>query len=80
MHDRFAQPAPGHRDWYAFEAMRSLPHLLTLVDRNPLSPTFGCFDREYWHYRTVDFPCGMSQEMCLPLALAWARGLPRARV
>jgi hypothetical protein len=76
MPERFAQPEPGHRDWYAFEAMRSLPHLLTLVDRNPLSPTFGCFDREYWHYRTVDFPCGMSQEMCLPLALAWAHPFP----
>lgn len=76
MSERFPQPEPGHRDWYAFEAMRSLPHLLTLVDRNPLSPTFGCFDREYWHYRTVDFPCGMSQEMCLPLALAWAHPFP----
>ncbi|MCU0692211.1 MAG: hypothetical protein MUF54_12500, partial [Polyangiaceae bacterium] len=76
MAERFPQPSPGHRDWYAFEAMRALPHILTLVDRNPLSPTFGCFDREYWHYRTVDFPCGMSQEMCLPLALAYKHPFP----
>lgn len=76
MTDRFPQPAPGHRDWYAFEALRALPRLVHLVDKNPLSDTFGCFDREYWHYRTVDFPCGMSQEMCLPLALAHAKPFP----
>jgi hypothetical protein len=47
-----------------------------MVDRNPFSPTYGCFDREFWHYRTVDFPCGMSQEFCLPLALAYRHPLP----
>src|SRR5690606_30437258 len=36
----------------------------------------GSFDRSYWHYRTMDFPCGMSQEMVLPLALAHAWDLP----
>ena len=46
------------------------------MDRDPASPTFGCFDREYWHYRTADFPCGMSQEFVLPLALAWSLDLP----
>ncbi len=74
--ERFPQPPPGHRDWYAYEALRSLPRLLTLIDRNPFSETYGCFDREFWHYRTVDFPCGMSQEMCLPLALAYAHPFP----
>ena len=47
-----------------------------MLDRNPVSPTFGCFDREYWHYRTVDFPCGMSQEMSLALAMAWSSEHP----
>jgi hypothetical protein len=47
-----------------------------MLDRNPVSPTFGCFDREYWHYRTVDFPCGMNQEMCLALAMAWSTNHP----
>ena len=67
---RFREPAPGHRDWYAFEAIRAIPRLVLLVDKNQSSRTYGCFDREFWHYRTVDFPCGMSQEMGLPLALA----------
>ncbi len=74
--ERFPQPPPGHRDWYAYEAIRALPRILTLIDRNPFSDTYGCFDREFWHYRTVDFPCGMSQEMCLPLALAYKYPFP----
>ncbi len=71
-----AQPEAGSRDWYSFEAIRALPRILQLVDRNPYSPTYGCFDREYWHYRTIDFPCGMSQEFVLALALAHATPFP----
>jgi hypothetical protein len=67
----FEQPHPGHRDWYLFEAVRGVPRILQMLDRNPLSPTYGCFDREYWHYRTADFPCGMNEEFSLVLALAW---------
>ena len=47
-----------------------------LIDQNPYSNTYGCFDRAFWHYRTMDFPCGMSQEMVLPLALVYAREYP----
>lgn len=73
---RFPQPAPGHRDWYAFEAIRALPRLILMVDKNPYSPTYGCFDRSFWHYRTMDFPCGMNQEFVLPLALAYKYEMP----
>ncbi len=61
---------------YSDEALAAIPRLLTLVDRNRYSPTYGCFDRSYWHYRTMDFPCGMSQEFCLPLALAYHHPFP----
>ena len=57
-------------------ALAEIPKLLTLLDRMPVSPTFGCFDRAYWHYRLIDFPSGMSQEFVLPLALAWSLDLP----
>lgn len=73
------QPEPGHRDWYAFEALRSLPRLLLMIDRNPYSRTYGCFDRSFWHYRTMDFPCGMNQEFVLPLALAYRHPFPHNR-
>lgn len=67
---RFREPPPGHRDWYAFEAIRAVPRIVLMIDKNRFSRTYGCFDREYWHYRTVDFPCGMNQEFGLVLALA----------
>ena len=68
-------PAPS-RDLYVQMALSYLPHLTHLVDRNPYSPTYGCFDREYWHYRTLDFPCGMSQEFVLPFALLYKNAYP----
>jgi hypothetical protein len=66
-------------DAYAWLGLRWVPRLLAMVDRNPLSPTYGCFDRQYWHYRTADFPCGMSQQFGLPLALAYSEDLPGDR-
>lgn len=51
---------------------RSLSKILTLQDRVPHSPTYGCFDRNFWHLRITDFPSGMAQEFVLPLALAYA--------
>jgi hypothetical protein len=64
------------RELFAEFALREIPKLLTLEDRNPHSPTFGCFDRNYWHYKVADFPCGMAQEFVWPLALAVETDLP----
>ncbi|HEU5321376.1 MAG TPA: hypothetical protein VFX28_11260, partial [Methylomirabilota bacterium] len=63
-------------DVYAREALRSFPKLLGLVDRNRLGPTYGCFDRQYWHYKTADFPSGMAETGALPLALAFVHRFP----
>jgi hypothetical protein len=56
-----------------------IPRLLGAMDRNPLRPTYGCLDREYWHYRTASFPSQMYQEGVLPLALAYAHPWPGNR-
>jgi hypothetical protein len=61
---------------YTDEALLYLPRLFQMVDRNLYSPTYGSFDRSYWHYRTMDFPCGMYQEFTLPLALAYKYPFP----
>ncbi len=58
--------------YYLRRVQAELPRALTLVDRDPSSSTYGCFDRNYWHYRTQDFPSGMYQELALPLAQATA--------
>ncbi len=54
---------------FAREALAQIPKILTLQDRNPHSPTYGCFDRNFWHYKIIDFPSGMAQEFVWPLAL-----------
>lgn len=47
------------------------PRVLSLLDKNPYSRTYGSLDRKYWHYKIIDFPCGMQQELILPLAYVW---------
>jgi hypothetical protein len=64
------------KDLFASEALAQIPKILTLQDRNPHSPTYGCFDRNFWQYKIIDFPSGMSQEFVLPLALAYETDLP----
>jgi hypothetical protein len=64
------------RDRFAQEALAQIPKILTLQDRNPHSPHYGCFDRNYWQYKIIDFPSGMSQEFVWPLALVYALDLP----
>lgn len=67
---------PPSKDCLIEAALLEIPKILTLLDRNAHSPTFGCFDRNYWHYRIVDFPSGMAQEFLWPLALAWSIDRP----
>ena len=64
------------RDAYVRLALPYAQRALHLLDQNPYSPTYGCFDRNYWHYRTMDFPCGMSQQMALLLALVYRHDFP----
>lgn len=39
-----------------------MARVLTQMDRDPDSPTFGCFDRNYWHYKIRDFPSAILQQ------------------
>lgn len=64
---------------YLTAALSCIPRLLGAIDRNPYRPTYGCFDREYWHYRTSSFPSEMYQEGVLPLALVYVHELPGNR-
>ena len=44
------------RKRYLHLALPYVPRILHLLDQNPYSPTYGSFDRSFWHYRTMDFP------------------------
>lgn len=61
---------------FAKNALDQIPKILTLLDRNQHSKTYGCFDRNYWHYKIIDFPSGMAQELVLPLALVYSLDIP----
>ncbi|HWB12851.1 MAG TPA: hypothetical protein VG826_26735 [Pirellulales bacterium] len=70
---------PKARERYAHAALSQMPRLLGAIDRNPFHETYGCFDRQFWHYRTAGFASEMYQEAVLPLALAYATPLPGNR-
>ena len=48
-----------------------LPQLLTNLDRDNNSPTYGCFDRHFWHYKIRDFASAILQQSALTLALVY---------
>ncbi len=56
---------------YLHVSLPCVNRLLGLLDRNPYSSTYGCFDRNYWHYKIVDFSNGRLQEASLTLALLY---------
>lgn len=64
------------KEIYLKEALRHLPRLLHLLDTNEFHKSYGCFDREYWHYKRTDFPCAMNQEYALALALLYKYNFP----
>lgn len=47
---------------------RYYPRLITQIDRDPDSPTYGSCDRHYWMYRLSDFDSGVLQQSSLTLA------------
>ena len=44
------------------ELLRTLPRMLTQTCRDATNPAFGCFDRNWWHYRMRDFPSIILQQ------------------
>ncbi len=58
-------------DLFADPMLMHMPRLLSQVDRNPHSPTYGCCCRNHWHYRIEDIANAQMQEMVLTFALVW---------
>ena len=67
---------PALRDVYAQKAISQIPRLLSLQDRNPFSPTYGCFHRDYWLYKTSDFADAVRQFGVHALALIYKHDFP----
>lgn len=64
------------RDIYAQKAISQIPRLLGNMDRNPYSPTYGCFHRDYWLDKTSDFPDAVRQFGVHALALVYKYDFP----
>jgi len=67
---------PASREVYAARALDQVPRLLGNLDRNPLSPTYGCFHRDYWLEKTSDFPDAVRQFAVQALALVYRHDFP----
>lgn len=64
------------RHVYARKALGQVPRLLGNLDRNPFSPTYGCFHRDYWLDKTSDFPDAVRQFAVHALALLYRYDFP----
>jgi len=61
------------KELYSAYILDKIPVILSLQDRNDRSAHFGCFDRNYWHYRFIDFPSADMQCASLILALIYKK-------
>jgi len=62
---------------YRRMVLDGMARLASRLDRRRWSPTFGCFDREYWHYKTLlDFPRAVFQQGALATALLYRHPFP----
>jgi SAM-dependent methyltransferase len=64
------------RHIYAQKALSQISRLLSNQDRNPFSPTYGCFHRDYWLDKTSDFPDAVRQFAVHALALVYRHEFP----
>ena len=61
---------------YGRAILEQAPRVLSLMDREILSPTAGCCDRTYWAWKFVDFPGARFQESLCVLSFLYATELP----
>src|SRR5215470_4375364 len=59
-------------DMYRALILEHVPRVLSMMDRQPLSPTLGCCDRTYWAWKFVDFPGARFQEAVCALAFVYS--------
>ncbi|MBI4010072.1 MAG: hypothetical protein HY361_02670 [Candidatus Aenigmarchaeota archaeon] len=64
------------REPYSKEALSQIPRLLSMLDRNEGSKTFGSFYRAYWHDKATDVINAHPQIGALALALVYKKSFP----
>ena len=61
---------------YSDFVLKHMPQLLTQVNRDVDTKTYGSCDRNYWHYNIRDFSSAILQQACLSLALVYKLYFP----
>ncbi len=61
---------------YSRFILANVPRLLTQIDRDINSKTFGSCDRNHWHLRIRDFTSAILQQSALDLALVYDTDFP----
>lgn len=56
-------------------AISSIPRILSNMNRNPLSASYGCMHRDYWMYKTSDFADAIRQFPTYSLSLIYKNRL-----
>lgn len=74
-----SEPTGSYSPEYLGPVIEAAPRLLGTLDREPLSPTWGSFDRDHWAWKFRDFPINMLQAGVLPLAWLWRHPAPGNR-
>ena len=59
------------------DLLKFVPRILSNIDTNSFSPTYGCADKPYWWYKTKDFPNARMQEYILTFALLYTKKSPK---
>jgi hypothetical protein len=65
-----------HNNGYKKYVLDNVPRLISQLDRDPSSPTYGCFDRNHWQYKIRDFSSIVLQQGTLSLALLYSNNFP----
>lgn len=53
---------------YITPVIDALPRVLSMLDREPFSKSYGCADRVFWSWKFIDFPGARFQEIAYVLA------------
>ncbi len=65
------------RELYLKEILARAPQALSMLNREPSSGTYGCFDRNFWQWKFVDFPGARFQEGVWALAGLYLEQSPK---
>src|SRR5579885_1080323 len=61
---------------YLQKVLDQVPQILSNQDRDPLSPSYGSFDRKYWGWKYKDFSDATLQCALSPLIQVWDLDVP----